>query len=42
MTAKKKDPNVLDYTTIPPLRDAIFEYTRSYETGKGDHAGESS
>lgn len=28
----------LDYTTIPPLRDAIFEYTRSYSNWGSDYS----
>jgi len=28
----------LNYTTIPPLRDAIFEYTRSYDNWGSDYS----
>lgn len=28
----------LDYTTIPPLRDSIFEYTRSYSNWGSDYS----
>jgi hypothetical protein len=34
----KKSPDQLDYTTIPPLRDAIFEYTRSYDNWGSDYS----
>lgn len=30
--------NTLNYTTIPPLRDAIFEYTRSYDNWGSDYS----
>ncbi|MCK5600253.1 hypothetical protein KAR91_00100 [Candidatus Pacearchaeota archaeon] len=30
--------NTLNYTAIPPLRDAIFEYTRSYDNWGSDYS----
>ena len=32
------DENTLNYLTIPPLRDAIFEYSRSYSNWGSDYS----